>query len=122
MTEAQRRDVLDTANEAVNKDRNNDYGDPEDNFKDIAALWNAYAYMFDTDEGWNRTDVAVMMILVKIARCKTSPTVMDHWADIAGYAACGYESALADAAPDEEVGDVTIAWSDGDPVTWVPAL
>lgn len=83
--------VLLTAEEAVCNDRNADYGDPEDNFDDIAKLWSAYK-----GTTFNRSDVAVLMMLVKIARMKTSPTVADHWIDIAGYAACGFPSALAD--------------------------
>jgi hypothetical protein len=89
--EEDRRQVLLEAEEAVCSDRNQDYGDPEENFADIANLWTAYA-----GHQFTRTDVAVFMTLVKIARMKTSPSLKDHWVDIAGYAACGYPSALAD--------------------------
>lgn len=92
MSEQNRRAVLLEAEEAVCSDRNADYGDPEDNFEDIARLWSAY-----TNRRFTRADVAVFMMLVKIARMKTSPQVKDHYVDIAGYAACGYPSALADA-------------------------
>lgn len=92
MTEQNRRAVLLEAEEAVCSDRNADYGDPEDNFLDIAQLWTAYKNV-----PFTRADVAVFMTLVKIARMKTSPKVKDHYVDIAGYAACGYPSALADA-------------------------
>ena len=86
-----RADVLCTAARAVLQDRQNLHGAPEDSFKDIADLW----------EGWNgikytRTDVAVMLALLKIARVRKTPTYKDNWADIAGYAACGFEAALAD--------------------------
>ena len=89
--EQNRRAVLLEAEEAVCSDRNKDYGDPEDNFDDIASLWSAYMR-----SPFTRADVAVMMMLVKVARMKTSPALKDHWVDIAGYAACGYPSALAD--------------------------
>jgi len=39
------------------------------------------------------TDVAQMMVLMKIARLENSPTHMDSWIDVAGYAACGGELA-----------------------------
>lgn len=89
--EEHRRAILLEAEEAVCSDRNKDYGDPEDNFADIANLWTAYA-----GHQFTRTDVAIFMTLVKVARMKTSPSLKDHWVDIAGYAACGYPSALAD--------------------------
>lgn len=91
MSEEKRRTVLLEAEEAVCNDRNAEYGDPEDNFEDIARLWSAYMR-----SPFTRSDVAVFMMLVKVARMKTSPALLDHWVDIAGYAACGYPSALAD--------------------------
>ena len=42
----------------------------------------------------SRSDVAVMMIQLKLARIKTSPEHADHWMDVAGYAACGGEVVL----------------------------
>jgi hypothetical protein len=32
-----------------------------------------------------------MMALVKVSRISTSPSKLDHWVDLAGYAACGGE-------------------------------
>lgn len=89
MSEEQRRTILLEAEEAVCSDRNKHYGDPEDNFEDIAKLWTAYKNVTFT-----RGDVAVFMMLVKIARMKTSPDLKDHWVDIAGYAACGWPATL----------------------------
>lgn len=66
--------------------RNTTYGDPKDNFADIAALWNTY-----TDASFKSTDVALMMILVKVARLMNKPNDKDGWLDIAGYAACGWD-------------------------------
>lgn len=86
--------VLEDATKAVLEDRNVDYGDPEDNFKHIAALWNAY---LKQDGLFSAADVAALMILVKVARCTTSPTKTDHWTDIAGYAACGNGAAQSEA-------------------------
>jgi Domain of unknown function (DUF6378) len=81
-----RAEILDEAKKIVTVDRNLEYGDPEDNFKDIADLWTAYL-------GWdvNSVDVAMMMILLKMTRLKQSPHKPDHYVDMAGYAACAAE-------------------------------
>lgn len=81
-----RESILNGAMGAVMHDRNTSYGDPEDNFRDIAAMWNVYVGMPGC---FKAHDVAAMMILVKVSRLKTSPGKEDHWLDIAGYAACG---------------------------------
>ena len=83
-----RKQTLERALEVVMKDRNTDYGDPEDNFQTIARLWGAYL-----GREFTTVEVSVLMILMKISRIKTSPKVQDHWVDIAGYAACGAECA-----------------------------
>lgn len=81
-----RTQILTEAARIVANDRNQDYGTPEQNFERIAALWEAYTgYAFEPH------DVGVMMILLKVARIKTSPGKSDHYVDIAGYAACAGE-------------------------------
>jgi hypothetical protein len=40
------------------------------------------------------TDVAHLMVLLKVARSINNPQHKDSWIDIAGYAACGAETAL----------------------------
>ena len=87
--------VLDEAHNNVMGQRNQDYGSPEDNFKDIASLWNSY--FTNSSKGIPNIrshDVAVLMMLVKIARLKASPGHRDSWVDTAGYAACGAECAI----------------------------
>jgi hypothetical protein len=85
-----RIEFLDLANECVCGDRNLQYGEPEDNFSDIAKLWSSY---LDIDIG--PEDVAIMMCLFKIARLKSSCyESKDSWVDLIGYAACGGEIAL----------------------------
>ena len=51
-----RKEILAEAEKCVCSDRNLQYGEPEDNFSDIARLWSAY---LDTDLG--AEDVAIMM-------------------------------------------------------------
>lgn len=85
--------VLLQAVNAVCSDRNQRYGEPEDNFGAIAELWNAYIRA-EMPEGACVVDlgarqVADMMILFKVGRAATA--IEDHrdtYVDIAGYAAC----------------------------------
>ena len=69
-------------------DRNLDYGDPEDNFRDIAAIWTVQLGS-KLRAPITPAEVAALSIGIKIARLITSPRVADHWVDVAGYAACG---------------------------------
>ena len=75
-----RKQILDEATRIVCAGR--DYGTPEDNFGIIAALWTVYL-----DAPVSSQDVAVMMLLLKVARIKTGAAKSDNWIDIAGYAA-----------------------------------
>lgn len=78
--------ILATADEIVNGVRNESYGNPEDNFQKIAALWSSY-----TGHDYSAHDVAIMMILLKVARTQSGTGSMDNYVDIAGYAACAGE-------------------------------
>lgn len=76
--------LLNEVMEIVHKDRNANYGNPEDNFLQIANLWMAYK------KGVNFTaaDVAIMNMLIKVARLSKNQQHHDSAVDIAGYAAC----------------------------------
>lgn len=88
-----RADILDTAKGYVLKDRNSTYGTPEDNFKRIAILWEAYDQIRRPGPE-TPIDVSIKMILMKIARLAHNPGHKDSWVDTAGYAACGAGIAL----------------------------
>jgi Domain of unknown function (DUF6378) len=79
-----RKDLIAQVEQAVCKDRQATHGRPENNFLDIAALWQTY-----TGHPFSSKDVAVMMICVKLARIKSNPNHDDNWIDAAGYAICG---------------------------------
>ena len=68
------------------KDREDQYGNPEDSFQMIADLWSSYL-----EENITSVDVANMMILLKIARNKSNPSHTDNYVDMCGYSALGYE-------------------------------
>ena len=82
----QREQILTKANKIVNGVRNETYGTPEDNFKCIAVYWSRYL-----DKEVTAHDVAIMMILLKVARTQSGTGSMDNYVDIAGYAACAGE-------------------------------
>lgn len=81
-----REQILTKANKIVNGVRNETYGTPEDNFKCIAVYWSSYL-----DKEVTANDVAIMMILLKVARTQSGTGSMDNYVDIAGYAACAGE-------------------------------
>lgn len=83
-----RSECLDKAKEIVNGARQKNYGKPEKNFKQIAIYWSIYL-----DHDVSATDVALMMVLMKLARLQNKPDHDDSWVDIAGYAANGAELA-----------------------------
>ena len=85
-----RKEILESADRCVNGDRENQYGSPENNFKMIAMFWNEY--LSDVLDGViTPVDVAMMMVLLKIARIKSGTATEDSFVDLAGYAACGGE-------------------------------
>lgn len=79
-----REALLDLAATRV-AERADEYGDAEDCFDAIAAMWSAYLGIEIEPR-----DVASMMVLLKVARIKGGKH-FDNWVDIAGYAACGAE-------------------------------
>lgn len=95
-----REECLEQAKACVCTDRNRQYGSPEDNFALVAGLWQSYlqAAVGNAETEILPTDVANMMILLKIARNATGLRAKaDSWSDIAGYAACGCEIATGGA-------------------------
>ncbi len=80
-------DMLRTAATLVGGQRAKDYGDKTENHQRIADLWNY----------WLRTvhitayDVAIMMLLLKVARLMHTPGHSDSHIDIAGYASIAEE-------------------------------
>ena len=80
-------DMLRHAASLVGGQRAKDYGDKTENHQRIADLWNY----------WLRTvhitayDVAIMMLLLKVARLMHTPGHSDSHVDIAGYAAIAEE-------------------------------
>lgn len=84
-----RQALLEEAIGITTQDRNSAYGNPEDNFANIAAYWSRYlSDSAKLEIELSAQDVAHMMVLMKIARLSTNPTHYDSLVDVAGYAAC----------------------------------
>ena len=79
------REYLDTAAKIVTGQRQRDYGNKYENHKNISDLWSAYL-----GKEVSAHDVAICMLLVKVARLKHRPT-KDCYIDMAGYAAIAGE-------------------------------
>lgn len=97
-----RDDCLRAASDAVSR-RPRQYGPPEQNFERIAALWRAHlSNKYGRACHLDNSDVALMMVLLKVARLEADDTHADSWIDIAGYAATGAEVAVALVDDDDE--------------------
>lgn len=94
-----RAELLREAEKLITGDRNATYGSPTQNFQDTAAIWTVQlGHKLKEGEKIDPGEVAALMIGLKLARIKASPK-RDNWADISGYAGCGYEA-------DKETGKI----------------
>lgn len=85
-----RVEVLDTARDAITRDRAATHGDAENNFQLIADFWTLW--LGDRLDGEvTPFDVAQMMVLFKSARARGNPTHMDNITDQVGYSALSAE-------------------------------
>lgn len=99
MSAKTREEILELAKKCVCEDRNNQYGEPENSFRNIADYWKLYIQhncVGDDDEVFiEPIDVALMMALFKIGRIETSGyTSKDSYVDAIGYITCGCDVAL----------------------------
>ena len=92
MKEFEALDVLEEAKDLIYGQRSDDYGDAQSNFQRMADLVNPI--IKKADGNLTATDMALVMIQVKIARLQESPDHEDSWIDIAGYAALGAQIAI----------------------------
>ena len=79
------KEYLEEAAKIVTGQRQYDYGNKYENHKNISDLWSAYLGREILPH-----DVAICMLLVKVARLKHRPTE-DCYIDMAGYAAIAGE-------------------------------
>lgn len=85
--------ILNRAKNIVVEDRLTVHGEPENSFETIKDLWNGY--LSDILKRPLEThEVAILMILLKVARVKNNAQHTDNWTDMIGYSACGFEAAV----------------------------
>jgi hypothetical protein len=85
------KQTLDAASSAVCGARNEDYGSPANDFATQAEMFSSYLSRTNGAQVLvTASDIAALMILVKIAR-QAHCHKADNWIDVAGYAACGAE-------------------------------
>lgn len=99
-----RAQILRQAEELINGDRAQTYGDPAISFGRICDLWHALGF-----HKWNAekqeweditpVDVALALMQLKVSRIVGQPDHADSWADAAGYTGLGWE--LADRQKDQ---------------------
>jgi len=83
-----RRELLETVAGCVCRDRQNTYGDAEDNFANIATIANVLLQK-KLKAPLDAADVAAFSAAIKVARLASSQDHLDNWVDLAGYAVCG---------------------------------
>lgn len=82
--ESGRGRVLLHAHDIINGQRQQQYGNPEDSFSEIAVLWNWWLGI-RLNAPLTAQDVAMMMCLMKLAREKNGAGKTDNIADACGY-------------------------------------
>ena len=87
--------LLEKANALIAGDREKDYGDKVHNHQNISKLWSSYKGIEITAH-----DVAIMMVLLKIARTKLGVVSEDTYIDMAAYGAIAGEIKFKE--PEEE--------------------
>lgn len=86
-----RAQILREAERIIYGDREDEYGSPAVNLQATADLWSAYLER-QLNAPIKPYDVALMMVLLKVSRAKNGgQTSIDHFVDIAGYAAIAGE-------------------------------
>jgi hypothetical protein len=68
--------------------REKEYGDKQTNHTNIANLWSVYL-----DKNITAHDVAMLMLLLKVARTKSPNPTKDTYVDMVGYSAIAGELA-----------------------------
>lgn len=81
-----REEILEEAARTIMGDRRRTYGDAQESFGRIAALWSAILQTHVT-----ATQVALCMAALKISRAVGAPDHRDSFVDLAGYAALAFE-------------------------------
>ena len=104
MPDTHRGAILNEAKDITTKARNTAYGEPEDNFQEIADIWNWWLEP-KLRERLTALDVGELMGFMKAARRKYDPTNRDSYVDGIGYLACAAQIALTASPGKPSVGE-----------------
>ena len=77
---------IDKAKDIVSTDREKTHGNKKINHDNIAKMWSAYL-----DFDISGRDVALMMVLLKVARTKAGSNNTDYYNDMVGYSSIAGE-------------------------------
>ena len=88
------RYVLERAAALISGDRAADHGPARKTHQNIADLWNTYLGYKGTEIELRPQDVAMMMVLLKVARTMTGRFNVDDYVDMAGYAGLALECSV----------------------------
>jgi hypothetical protein len=108
-----RAEILVTAEGHVCRDRAAKHGEAENSFATIAAYWTVHLRargILPPDKALEAFDAALLLGLLKVARVPNNPKHADNWVDLAGYAACGGELAMAEPASAKTTEEVARAY------------
>ena len=94
------KEILKEADKLIAGERHKDYGDKVKNHNNIAKLWSAYKDIEITAH-----DVAVMMVLLKIARTKLGEVSKDTYVDMSAYGAIAGEIKFNKLEEEESEGE-----------------
>ena len=86
-----REELLDEAKGYISGDRDDLYGPPTQNFRRIAGMLNVLGFRGPGGGDITAYHVSWILMVLKMSRMVQTPFKRDHYADLAGYAACGYE-------------------------------
>lgn len=91
--------ILREAEKIIYGDREKTYGSPSKNLSTIAKMWNAYLQSLNkAPDQLDAQDVAIMMVLLKVARLGNTPGHRDSLVD-----SCGYMALVERCIEDEEL-------------------
>jgi hypothetical protein len=96
-------DLLRDALEITLGARGNTYGHPADNLGLTVDLWNVY--LRDLDRDLTISDLAALMVLVKLARLHHTPDHYDTLLDMAGWPSAAWDALTEQRSREEQANE-----------------
>ena len=93
-----REELLDEAKGYISGDRDDLYGPPTQNFRRIAGILTVLGFRGPGGGDITPYHVSWILMALKMSRMVQTPFKRDHYADLAGYSACGWECVVEEEA------------------------